>query len=98
MSVFILSQYFHPEPNGSEPPVTDLAPWLAGAWHESDVVMARRCARTGCLSPGTYGTPARDTSREALAHLVHDTLHRGVFHTQRALRRWPAPRGHEARS
>jgi hypothetical protein len=42
--------------------------------------------------------PARDTNREALAYLVHDTLHRGVFHTQRALRRWPAPRGHEARS
>lgn len=29
MSTLIVSQYFYPEPNGSAPPITDLAQWLA---------------------------------------------------------------------
>lgn len=40
-SLLILSQYFHPEPNGSAPPVSDFALWLAENGYAPQVVTAR---------------------------------------------------------
>jgi colanic acid biosynthesis glycosyl transferase WcaI len=40
-NVLILSAYFHPEPTGSAPPITDLAAWLAEQGARAHVATAR---------------------------------------------------------
>lgn len=41
MPPLILTQYFYPEPNGSAPPITDLARWLAEQGESPEVITAR---------------------------------------------------------
>ncbi|MEQ8405934.1 MAG: glycosyltransferase family 4 protein [Oceanicaulis sp.] len=57
--MLILSQYFHPEPNGSAPPVTDFAQWLAENGYAPHVITARPSYPERRVYPG-YRRGERD--------------------------------------
>jgi colanic acid biosynthesis glycosyl transferase WcaI len=61
--VLLVSLYFHPEPAGSAPPVSDLAWWLAEQGHRPRVVTARPHYPQGAIFDG-YRRGARDREVE----------------------------------